>query len=424
MTPTETLAFIQEAGWLGSRPGLERTRRLMELLGHPEERISFIHVAGTNGKGSVSAMLASILGQAGFRTGLFTSPHLLRYQERIRIDGQEISSPDFCAAGDTVKAAAVQMTDIPTEFERFTAMALVHFARKQCDIVVLETGMGGRLDSTNVIPPPALAVITGGGLDHTEYLGSTLPAIAGEKAGIIKPGSPVVLAGGFPEAEESVRERCAALGCPLTVTDPSLLTRRDGDILSGQRLGYRHRQDLRLGLLGTYQCQNAAVALDAADVLRSRGWAIPEEAIRTGLANALWPGRFEVLAQNPLVLVDGAHNPQGAAALADSLRAYLPEKKITFVTGVLADKDYCAMLDSLAPFAREFVTAAPDSPRALPAKTLAETVRARFGLPARPASHIREALNMALEAAGPSGAVCAWGSLYQAGQVRAYFGRT
>ena len=166
------------------------------------------------------------------------------------------------------------------------------------------------------------------------------------------------------------------------------------------------------------------MALDAADVLRSRGWAIPEEAIRTGLANALWPGRFEVLAQNPLVLVDGAHNPQGAAALADSLRAYLPEKKITFVTGVLADKDYCAMLDSLAPFALEFVTAAPDSPRALPDKTLAETVRARFGLHARPASHIREALNMALEAAGPSGAVCAWGSLYQAGQVRAYFGRT
>lgn len=424
MTPAETLAFIREAGWLGSRPGLGRTRRLMELLGHPEERISFIHVAGTNGKGSVSAMLASILGKAGFRTGLFTSPHLLRYQERIRIDGQEINDEDLCAAGDTVKAAVERMADIPTEFERFTAMALVHFARKQCDIVVLETGMGGRLDSTNIIPPPVLSVITGVGLDHTEYLGSTLSAIAREKAGIIKSGSPVILAGGFPEAEEAVRETCAALGCPLTVTAPSLLARRGGDIFSGQRLDYRDRQNLRLGLLGTYQCQNAAVALDAADVLRSRGWAVSEESVRLGLENAVWPGRFEVLGRDPLVLVDGAHNPQGASALADSLRAYLPEEKITFVTGVLADKDYRAMLDALAPFAREFVTAAPDSPRALPAGDLALTIRTRLGLPANPASSLREALDMALETAGPAGTVCAWGSLYQAGQVRAYFGRT
>lgn len=418
MTLSETMAFIHAASWLGSRPGLERMAALMDLLGHPERDVPFIHVAGTNGKGSTAAMLASIFQTAGYRTGLFTSPHLLRYHERIQINGLEISDADLCAAAETVRAAVEQMADTPTEFERFTAMALVHFSQSRCDVVVLEVGMGGRLDATNIIPAPEAAVIASIGLDHTEYLGHTLAAIAGEKAGIVKPGTRVILAGQPREAEDAVRLACRNCGCPLTVTVPAL--RRSGD-LSGQTLDYRDRRDLHLGLLGIYQCQNAALALDTIEVLRAGGWTISEEAIRQGLASARWPGRFEVLRRDPLVLADGAHNPQGAAALAQCLNAYLPGRKLTFVMGVMADKDYPAMLDAVAPFAGGFVTVTPDSPRSLPARELAEVIRRRLALPVRDAESIREGLTLALADCGPEDAVCAFGSLYQTGEVRSFF---
>ena len=421
MTLPETMAFVQAVRWQGCRPGLARITELMHRLGDPQEQLRFIHITGTNGKGSTAAMLATILGAAGYRVGLFTSPHLRVYNERIQVNGRSIPDRDLCAMAELAKPAADAMEDAPSEFERLAAMGFLYFQRERCDIVVLEVGLGGELDCTNVIPAPEAAVITAIGLEHTEYLGNTPAAIAATKAGIIKPGADVVLWGQSREVEDVVRKRCARLGCPLVIADPDQLRRLSGDF-TGQRLDYRGRKGLRLGLLGTYQLGNAAVALDTVDVLRRRGWSVPEEAVRRGLASAVWPGRFEVLHRAPLVLVDGAHNPNGAAELVRCLETYLPGQKLTFVMGVMADKDYGQMLELMAPLARAFVTVTPDSSRSLASGQLAEVIR-RLGLPVREAPGVEAGITMALEDCGPGDAVCIFGSLYQVAPVRAFFGK-
>ena len=421
MNITEALEFVQSASWVGTQPCLERIRELMHLLGDPQEQLKFVHITGTNGKGSTAAMLSSILTAAGYNTGLFTSPHLQRYNERIRVNGRDISDDDLCVVAEQTKAAVDRMTVVPTEFDRFTAMAFLHFARCGCDIVVLEVGLGGLLDATNVIPAPEAAIITNIGLEHTEYLGNTLAEIAATKSGIIKPGCDVVLYGQSSEVEDVVRARCAECGCGLTVTDKTQqeLLRSD---LTCQVLRYRQRQAVKLRLLGTYQYCNAAVALDTVDVLIRRGFHISEDAVARGMATVQWPGRFEVLRQAPLVVVDGAHNPNGVAELAKCLGQYLPGRKITFVMGVLADKDYDDMLNSVAPYAKKFVTVTPESHRALDADDLRADIERRLGLPARSAGSVREGMALALKEAAPEDVICIFGSLYQVGEVREFFG--
>ena len=421
MNPPKALTFIQSVPWQACRPGLDRIWELMRRLGNPQESLKYIHITGTNGKGSTAAMLAAMLQAAGYRTGLFTSPHLQFYNERIQVNGRLISDEAMDALADEIRPAADAMTDAPSEFERLAAMAFLYFRQEQCDFVVLEVGLGGELDCTNVIPPPEAAVITAIGLEHTEYLGHTLSAIAATKAGIIKPGADVILWGQSPEVEAVVRDRCRRLGCPLTVSDPRQLRRISGD-LTGQVLQYRARKTLSLGLLGTYQLSNAAVALDTADALIRRGWAIPESALRSGLAHAVWPGRFEVLCRRPLVLVDGAHNPNGAQELSRCLETYLPGKKITFVMGVMADKDSGQMLSQMAPLARRFITVAPESGRSLSAGDLAAKVRL-LDLPVQEAPSVESGISLALRLCGPEDAVCIFGSLYQVGPSRAFFGK-
>lgn len=403
-------------------PGLERIRRLLSALGTPQKGLRFVHIAGTNGKGSTAAMLASVLTAAGYRTGLYTSPHLVRYGERMQVDGAAVPEEELSALLEEARPALADLGERPSEFELLTALACLYFQRKTCDIVVWEVGLGGRLDPTNVIDAPECAVITGIGLEHTEFLGDTVEKIAAEKAGIIKPGCPVVCQSQGPEAETVIRERCAALNCELTVTDPALLAPGAAD-LDGQTFSYRTREALRLGLLGPFQLRNAAAALDAADALRRRGWAISEEAARCGLAEARWPGRFEVLRKEPPVIVDGAHNPHGVAALAECLKQYFPQGGVTFVMGVMADKDYGAMAAQVAPFARGFVTVTPDSARALAAESLAADIRDRLGLPAAAEPSVEDGVRRALRECGPEGAVCVFGSLYQAGRARAFLGR-
>ena len=414
----ELLASICVPQWESRAPGLSRIRELMRHLGNPQNELRFVHIAGTNGKGSTSAMLASILSAAGYTTGLFTSPHLQRYNERIQVNGAEISDGDLLALLREIGSAAARMSERPSEFEALTALALLYFQRRHCRIVVLEVGLGGRLDPTNVIAPPEAAVITNIGLEHTEYLGDTLEKIAAEKAGIIKPGSDVVLYGQSPEVENVVRAKCAGCGGKLQATDISNLEVLSCD-LSGQRLRYRERRELRLGLLGLYQSRNAAVALDTVDALLRRGWSIPEDAVVRGLACARWPGRFEVLRREPLVIVDGAHNPNGVEALAACLEQYLPDRKVTFVMGVMADKRYDQMLDLVAPFAEKFITVTPDSHRSLPSVQLAADIGRRLGLPVKAAGTASEGVSMALEEARPGDAICVFGSLYQVGEVRA-----
>jgi len=420
MNLTEAMSFIHCTDWKGSRLGLERMKELMRRLGDPQDRLRFIHVAGTNGKGSVCAMLSSILTQAGYRTGLYTSPHLCRLNERFKIDNTDISDTELIAAAEQVKLAADQMAEQPTEFEIITAMAFLWFCRRHCNVVVLEVGLGGRLDATNIIKAPDAAVICSIGLEHTEILGDTLAKIAGEKSGIIKTECPVILYGQSAEAENVVRRRCRENHAELFVTDAAQ-ERQAGLSLDGQALDYRQRTNLALGLLGTYQYENAAVVLDTVDVLNRRGYSISETAIREGLARAEWPGRFEVLQKSPLVLADGAHNPSGAEELAKCLRQYLPGKKLVFVMGVMADKDCRAMLSAIVPLAERFYTVTPQNDRAMPSEQLKSIIETEFKKPAFDAKTVRDGIRAALQDGGKNEIVCAFGSLYQIGEIREFF---
>lgn len=435
----DPIAYINTPRWQASRLGLERIRELLERLGRPQDRLKFVHVAGTNGKGSICAYLASILSAAGYRTGMFTSPYIERFEERIRVDGAMISPDELrdvtLAVREHAEAMAEETGGHPTEFELMTAVALEHFARCGCDIVVLEVGLGGRLDSTNVIDAPEACVIARIGLDHTALLGNTLAAIAGEKAGIIKEGSAVVSWPQESEAMAVIEHAAAEHGCELRVPDFAQLEegaiRWEDGASPFRSFSYREWTDLRTGILGSYQPQNATVALEAVDVLRGRGWHIPDEAVRAGVARTRWPGRFEIVegGSSPdgfAIVVDGGHNPQGARALADSLAEVFPGRKPVFVIGVLEDKDYPRMLEDVLPLGSAFVCVTPDNPRALPAHKLARAIRWTgqdlLGCSAcvNPvvARDFEDAIRRARELADPDGLICAFGSLYSVAALK------
>lgn len=413
------MEFLQSVSWQGSRLGLERMTCLMKLLGDPQKKLKFVHVAGTNGKGSLTALVSSVLTAAGYKTGVYTSPHLVSYCERMVVDGAEIPERELFALAEEVKPLVEQMEDKPTEFELLTGMALLYFAQQGCDIVLLEVGLGGRLDATNVIDAPEAAVIMNIGLDHTGILGDTLEKIAGEKAGIIKEGCAVVAYPGQPEVEAVYRRVCAERHAALRKADLSRLTFVREDLF-GQTFHWGDLHDLTIGLLGEHQRRNAAVALETIEVLREKGWSISDEAIRTGLEAARWPARLEVLCREPLFILDGAHNGQCAQALADSLKSLLPGQKIVFLTGVLADKDYRDIMGLMMPMASEFFCLTPFSERALPAAELAACLT-QWGAKATPCETVEEGIGAALAAAGEKGIVVSFGSLYLAGAVRDAF---
>ena len=418
MNYEEALEYIHAVQWAGHKPGLSRTRTLLAALGDPHKTLKFVHVAGTNGKGSTAAMLASCLQAAGYRVGLFTSPFINRFNERIQINGEQIPDEALVQLVEQVRPAADAMTDIPTEFEIITALGMLWFARQRCDIVVLEVGLGGTLDSTNVIDPPECAVITALGMDHVKELGPTLADIAAAKAGILKPGSPAVSYGGVPEADAVIARVAKEQHAPLTVVDFSKL-RFDGGDLDEVTFDFDGLDGVRLPLIGSYQPRNAAVAITALRVLRGRGWNIPEQAIRKGLETVKWPGRFELLRHAPAFVLDGSHNAHGMRATVQSLRDRFPGEKFVFLLSIMADKDADEMLDLLAPLAKRFVTVAAHTPRALPAETLAEAIRTR-SIPAEAAPGIEEGVARAVELGG-QGPVCALGTLYFSGEVREAF---
>ncbi|MBQ3483806.1 MAG: bifunctional folylpolyglutamate synthase/dihydrofolate synthase [Clostridia bacterium] len=375
MTYDEALAYIHSVCWKGSRPGLSRITALLAALGDPQNDLRFVHIAGTNGKGSTSAMTESVLRAAGYRTGLFTSPFIRHFNERIAVNGVPISDEELAAATAAVKPFAEQMEDAPTEFELITAIGLVHFKRVGCDVVVLETGMGGRLDSTNIIRDPLVSVITGIAMDHTAFLGDTVEAIAAEKAGIVKAGAPVVWGGDDPVARRVIEARAMELGAPFIAAQDTPAQNVCCD-LSGTVLDWGTHKGVRIPLLGLYQPQNLATVLAVLDALRVRGLAISERAEREGLAAVRWRGRFERLSEHPLIFSDGAHNPQGIAAAVRSIRHYFKGARVLLFSGVMADKDYTDMIRDLASVAQEVFTVTPDNPRALAAADYAEAFRA------------------------------------------------
>jgi dihydrofolate synthase/folylpolyglutamate synthase len=393
------------------RPGLERIEAMLDAIGRPERAFTIVQVGGTNGKGSISAMLAAILQATGRRVGLYTSPHLAHYRERIRVDGRPISESDFV---DGVDALGTLITRLDlTVFEAGTALALDHFCRERVDVAVLEVGLGGRLDATTV-GKPRVVVLGPIDYDHQHELGDTLTLIATEKAAIIRSGV-AFSARQHPEAEAVITRRAAEAGVPLSLEGRDLRVAPLDFTLEAQRLHLEGPDwripDVACGLLGVYQPGNALLAAAAARELGA-----DEGAIRAGLLGARWPGRFQIFRRDPLVILDGAHNPAGARALAASLRAYFPGRPVTFVIGVLADKDAGGILAALRPLAARVILTASANPRAAPPDALRALLPA--GARVDTARSPQDALTMAI-AEDPRGIVCVAGSLSLIGDVLA-----
>lgn len=418
-TAEEAISYIHSFFWKGSIPGLSRTQELLERLGNPQDKLKFIHIAGTNGKGSTAAMLASIFRAAGYRTGLYTSPYIICFNERMQVNGEMIPNDELAEITALVKPHAEAMQDHPTEFELVTAIAMVYFARHRCDLVVLEVGMGGEWDSTNVIATPEASVITNIGLDHTEVLGDTLEKIAAAKAGIIK-GGDAVLYRSRESVEAVFAEKCRKTGTRLHLADFDSIQLRKSSF-EGQIFDCGERRSIELPLLGEHQLRNAAVVLATVDALIAKGWQVSEEQLREGLRTVSWPGRFELLRKEPIFFVDGGHNPQCMQALVQNLKDYLPDRPITALTGVMADKDFRDMYRMLAPYVARWVTVTPQNPRALPADRLAEQLAA-YEKPVTACDSVAEGVRTAIAQTARDGAVVAFGSLYMVGDIRSAVG--
>ncbi len=413
MNYEECLEYIHSVNWCFCKPGLERIDELCKRLGNPQSELKFIHIAGTNGKGSTSAMLASVLESAGYRVGLYTSPYITVFNERMSINGENISNAELVELTLKIQPITEQMTDKPTEFELITALAFEYFRKNKCDVVVLEAGMGGRLDSTNIIDANStlLSVITGIALDHTAFLGDTVEQIAAEKAGIIKQGRSVLYGGTDAVALGVIQGRAEQQGATLHTVDYGQIKRLEMS-LEGSNFDFGTYKNVKISLLGSYQPRNAAIVLTAADILKEQGMSISNTDMLKGLASAKWPARFEVLSKNPMIIFDGAHNPQGINAAVESIKLYFESQKVYLLTGVLRDKDYTSIAQSLSTVAARAFTLTPDNPRALSAEEYA-TVLEKAGIDAMAFKDIENAFLAAKEAAQRDGVplVCL-GSLY------------
>jgi dihydrofolate synthase/folylpolyglutamate synthase len=418
MTYRESLDYLTSLGRFGIKLGLDRTQALLHELGDPQELFQGVLVAGTNGKGSVCAMLASVLQTAGYRVGLMPKPHLVSYTERIQVDQRPIGEDDFAALLTELQPAINKVAaelGPPTEFEILTSAALFYFARAGIDLLVCEVGLGGRLDSTNVLDL-GVSVITNIALDHTQYLGSTVEAIAAEKAGILKPDS-IAITGAQPPALSVIEAAAEHQQIPLLRLGREIeLTATDHEWAGVQATvttpagTYR---DLRIPLLGLHQADNGALAVAAIDGLRSRGWEISDGALRDGLARTRWPGRLEVIDRNPIVLVDGAHNPAGLEQSLATVRKLARDRPLVIVFGAMKDKDLPTMLAQLRAMAAPVIFSAIDWHRAAAPADLVS----QFGRPAETATSSRDAIDRARQRATSHGIVLVCGSLYLVGEV-------
>lgn len=418
MTKEEAVSYIENQTWSKTRLGLGRTKELLRELGNPQDSLKFIHVAGTNGKGSTCAILESILRQAGYKTGLYTSPFIEAFNEQLKVNGINISDEELVELVERVKPVADAMEDHPSRFEILTAVGMLYFLKESCDIVILEVGMGGELDSTNVIGPAIVSVICNIGLDHTEYLGDTIGSIAAVKAGILKPGTKCVAYDSGEEAISVIKKRCNELNIPLVVSDPSTL-----EMISMSVDGVEFKDpvfgELFLPLSGAHQMANAKVVIDVVNCLKESGYEIGNFEVYAGFSQVKWPARFEILSHDPLFILDGGHNPQCAAAMAETVEATLPGEKLTLIVGMLADKDVDTMVGMVIPFAKRVICLTPNSERALPAEDLMHRI-VEYVPDIRICSckDSETAINLALE---EGGTVLAFGSLYMAGDIRRKF---
>ena len=400
----------------GIKLGLATISRLMRGLGNPQDGYSCIHVAGTNGKGSVAALLSSVLARAGYRVGLYTSPHLVRFNERIQVNGHPVSDGDVAEAAEAVQRIYTQAAP-PTFFECATAMALYHFASKKVDWAVLETGMGGRYDATNVVHPE-VCIITNISMEHTEYLGKTLARIASEKAGIIKAGAGVVTGARQKSALKVIEQRASEKGVPLLRLGKEIRVRKGQDGFFTYRSTKRVLTRVKVGLFGDHQILNGALALGTLELLMEKGLKVPDDAIYTGLSEVCWPGRLEVVSDDPFVLLDGAHNPSAVRVLRRFLENGAASRRLMLVVGILKDKAWKPMLRDLAAVADRMILTRPQYERAADPHELASFLRPiKKDVVVIP--HLPDAISLAMDEAGPGDVVCITGSLYTAGEAKA-----
>lgn len=367
MTYKEAIDYLAFTSKRGSCLGLSRITQLLERLGNPHKNVKFIHVTGTNGKGSVTKMLSCILNAQRYKTGLFSSPFVTRVNESIQLDGNEISDNEFAELIGDIMPVAEAMDEPPTEFEITTAAAFEYFSKKNCDVAVIECGLGGDMDSTNVIEAPLLSVITNVEADHSAFLGDTIAEIAAHKAGIIKKGCPVLFGGNSMEALEVISEK--AINSKIFTVDYSNLS-NISCTLSGSTFNFGE-QNFSLSMLGIYQPYNAAIAISAVEILRKNVLDISNKAVYEGLKNARLNGRFELIKENPIVIFDGSHNPHGVNAAIESIKNYF-DGKVVMLMGVMADKEYPEMVKTLSEVAAKAFTVKPKNPRALDSKLLAD----------------------------------------------------
>jgi dihydrofolate synthase / folylpolyglutamate synthase len=411
-------AWVFDLQKYGIKFGLSCTLNLVERLGIPVDQGRYLHIAGTNGKGSVAAMLSAVLTRAGYPVGLFTSPHLVRFTERFRLRDQDITPEGLLYLINRVREA-IDAAEPPTFFEFAAAMAFLYYHEQGASPVILETGMGGRLDATNIVTP-LVSVITNISLDHQYFLGNTLTAIAGEKAGIIKPGAPLVTYARQQRVLSLFRERCREIGTPMYVGGVDFKARG----ISRGRFSYqglsRRLEDLTVRLWGRHQYKNAALALAVLELLAERGFPVPEEAIRLGLAQVRWPGRLERMPQDPRVILDGAHNPDAAHTLARTLKQERLAGRRLLVMGIMADKDEDTILSTLLPLAQTVIFTRPDYFRA--AKTAELARRAQpYHVEVLEEPEVARAIERARSLAGPRDQVVVTGSLYTVGEALEYF---
>lgn len=427
MNYKEALETMHNLTKFGFNLGLERIQRLLELSGNPEKSLKVIHVGGTNGKGSTSAIMASVLINAGYRVGVFTSPHLHSYTERIKINGVEIAENDFAALlAELVPKFSRMVNDgyeHPTEFEVNTAMALIYFSRRQVDLIILEVGLGGAIDSTNVVDP-LVSVITNVTMEHMEYLGNTIPEIAQVKAGIIKRNRPVVSAVDDPEAQEVIKEKSALEDAPLyqvqQATAIDLITADTTGQVFTVRIDGTEYHDLVLPLLGEHQLINSATALLTLKVLEQHyGYSISPEQVKAGFSQVIWPARMELFGEKPLVMIDGAHNKAGILVLVNSLKNHFQYDNLILVIGMLADKEREKVIDLIAPLAKRVIVTKPNSPRAGSWQELAGYVK-KYCAEVLIIEDIASAVDSALALAQENDLVCITGSLYMVAEARGH----
>ncbi|MDE7223451.1 MAG: bifunctional folylpolyglutamate synthase/dihydrofolate synthase [Acetatifactor sp.] len=416
----EALDYIDSLKKYGIMPGLDTIRELCRRLGNPQDELQFVHIAGTNGKGSVLAYVSTILKCAGYKVGRYISPTVRDYRERFQVSGRMITQKALCELMEELKRACEDMTaegfSHPTPFEVETALGFLYFHREKCDLVVLETGMGGRQDATNVIQNTLVAVLVSISRDHMQYLGTTLQEIAGEKAGIIKPGCKVVTAWQEPEVMEVIREQADRLQAPLAAVNAKEAKRvRYG--LERQRFDYMEMKDLEIRLSGRYQIDNAVLAAGVCRALSECGFHISEKAMRQGFLDTRWPGRFTVLGRKPLFVADGAHNEDAAKKLAQSIELYFTNKRIIFIMGILKDKEYEKIIELTAHYADQILTVAPPgNPRAMSSYELAQEV-AKIHSQVTAVDSLEEAVEISHLLAGREDVILAFGSLSYLGRL-------